>query len=69
MALGSTYLLARLADGRTLKAACVAKRLYQVVGAGPAAEGVIETFQAWPTNVFCQGQSNSGVVPGPGTCY
>jgi len=43
---GSSYLLARTEDGRALKAAVVSKRLYTMMGSGPGAEGVLETFQA-----------------------
>ena len=43
---GSSYLLARTEDGRALKAAVVSKRLYTMIGSGPGADGVIETFQA-----------------------
>jgi len=66
---GSSFLLLRTEDGRALKAAVIQRRLFAMGTSGPSAEAVLDTFQAWPTNIFCQGQSNSGGPITPGTCY
>eukprot|EP00316_Scyphosphaera_apsteinii_P016569 CAMPEP_0119342298 /NCGR_PEP_ID=MMETSP1333-20130426/104422_1 /TAXON_ID=418940 /ORGANISM="Scyphosphaera apsteinii, Strain RCC1455" /LENGTH=203 /DNA_ID=CAMNT_0007354485 /DNA_START=93 /DNA_END=704 /DNA_ORIENTATION=- len=66
---GSSFLLVRTEDGRALKVAVIQKRLFAMSSSGPSAEAVLETFQAWPINIFCQSQSNSGGRITPGTCY
>ena len=62
---GSAYLLVRTDDGRVLKAAVLQKKVFAMAGSGPGADAVVETFQAWPTNIFCQTASNKG-APRPG---
>jgi len=66
---GSSYLVVTTTDGRALRAAITQKRAYVMTGKGPAADGVLGTLQAWPTNIFCQGASNSGGPIVTGTCY
>lgn len=66
---GSTYLVVKTTDGRSLRAAVTQKRAYVMTGKGPAADGVLDTLQAWPTNIFCQGASNAGGPIVTGTCY
>ena len=66
---GSSYLLLRTDDGRALKAAVIQKRLFAMAGSGPDAEAVLDTFQVFPTNIFCQGASNKGGPITTGTCY
>jgi len=65
---GSSYLVVRAEDGRLLKAAVTQKKLYVMAG-DQGAEGVLDSFQVWPTNIFCQGASNKGGPIVPGTCY
>jgi hypothetical protein len=66
---GSSFLFVRAADGRSIKAAVIQKRLFAMAASGPGAEEVLDTFQAWPINIFCQGASNSGGPIPTGTCY
>ncbi|KAL1496744.1 hypothetical protein AB1Y20_014335 [Prymnesium parvum] len=66
---GAEYLKLTTEDGRAVKAAVVQKKLFAMAAEGPGAEAVLESFQVWPVNIFCQSASNSGGPIPPGTCY
>ena len=52
---------------RLMRANVVSSRLYKLDavdgGDAPELRSIIDSFTAWPTNLICQGQSNSGSVP------
>ena len=58
---------------RLMRANVVSSRLYKLDavdgGDAPELRSIIDSFTAWPTNLICQGQSNSGSVPVAGSCY